>query len=44
MRNQSARHRVAGTIAYLPATASWLTPMFEAHRGVLGLQEVATCL
>lgn len=44
VRVQGTRHRVAGTIAYLPATTSWLTPTFDARRGVLGLQEAATCL
>ena len=39
-----SHHRVPGSIAYLPTTTSWLTPMFPVRRGVLGLQDVATCI
>lgn len=44
VRVQGTRHRVAGSIAYLPTTTSWLPPMFPARRGVLGMQDVPTCV
>jgi hypothetical protein len=33
----------AGSIAYVDATQSWLTPMMRAGKGVLGTQEVIVC-
>jgi hypothetical protein len=44
VRVQGTRHRVPGSIAYLPETTSWLPPMFPARHGVLGLQDVPTCI
>jgi hypothetical protein len=33
----------AGTIAFAKVTQSWLKPMMQADRGILGSQEVITC-
>ena len=33
----------AGTIAFAQVTQSWLKPMMQADRGILGSQEVITC-
>jgi hypothetical protein len=33
----------AGTIAYADVTQSWLKPMMDAGKGVLGSQEVIVC-
>lgn len=35
--------RVAGSIAFVPTTNSWLHPMREAQNGVLGSQDVNIC-
>jgi hypothetical protein len=43
VRVQGQIHRVPGSIAYLPTTTSWLTPMFPARQGVLATQEIPTC-
>ena len=44
VRVQGQIHRVPSSIAYLPTTTSWLSPMFPARRGVLGTQEIPTCI
>lgn len=44
VRVDGVHHRVPGSIAYLPTTQSWLTPMFSAWDGVLGMQEIPICL
>jgi hypothetical protein len=33
----------AGTIAYADVTQSWLKPMYDAGKGVIGSQEVIAC-
>jgi hypothetical protein len=41
---QGVKKRVKGSIAYLPTTQAWLPPMREVRRGVLGSQEINTCI
>jgi hypothetical protein len=43
VRVQGVHGRVAGSIAFLAETTSWLSPMRRAHRGVLGSQDVNVC-
>jgi hypothetical protein len=40
---QGVREPVAGSIAFVPTTQSWLRPMRQAWDGVLGSQDVNIC-
>ena len=41
---QGVTERVKGSIAYLPTTQAWLPPMRMVRHGVLGSQEINTCI
>jgi hypothetical protein len=43
VRVDGVRKKVAGSIAFVPTTQSWLPPMREVWGGVLGSQEVNIC-
>ncbi len=43
VRVQGQKKQVAGSIAYVPTTQSWLHPMRAALDGVLGSQDVNIC-
>ena len=43
VRVQGQRKMVAGSIAFVPETQSWLHPMREVTNGVLGSQDVNIC-
>ena len=43
VRVQGQRKMVAGSIAFVPTTQSWLHPMREVTNGVLGSQDVNIC-
>lgn len=43
VRVDGVRKKVAGSIAFVPTTQSWLPPMREVWGGVLGSQDVNIC-
>jgi hypothetical protein len=43
VRVRGVRKKVAGSIAFVPTTESWLKPMREVWDGVLGSQDVNIC-
>ncbi len=43
VRVRGVKGRVAGSIAFVPTTQSWLAPMREVWGGVLGSQDVNVC-
>ena len=43
VRVQGVKKEVAGSIAFVPTTQSWLRPMREVWDGVLGSQDVNIC-
>jgi len=43
VRVRGVRRKVAGSIAFVPTTQSWLPPMREVWGGVLGSQDVNIC-
>lgn len=43
VRVQGVKKEVAGSIAFVPTTQSWLQPMREVWDGVLGSQDVNIC-
>lgn len=43
VRVRGVRKKVAGSIAFVPTTESWLKPMREVWHGVLGSQDVNIC-
>ena len=43
VRVQGVHKKVAGSIAFVPTTQSWLKPMREVWDGVLGSQDVNIC-